>query len=113
MKFRIGNNRKEKILSFSSILPDVIEDLEIKDSFVIENLREKWPVYTGKTISAHSQPERIFKKVLFISVDHSIYANELSLLKSGILKKIKSDFGDDFIVNLKFEIKMIKWKITE
>ena len=113
MKFRIGNNRKEKIVSFSSILPDIISDLDMQDSFIIENLREKWPLYTGKTISAHSQPERIFKKVLFISVDHSIYANELSLLKSGILKKIKNDFGNDFITNVKFEIKAIKWKINK
>jgi len=46
-------------------------------------------------------------------VDHSIYANELSLLKSGILKKIKNDFGEDFITNIKFEIKLIKWKVSK
>lgn len=113
MKFRVGNNRKKKVISFSSILPDVIEDLDLGDSFIIENLREKWPHYTGNVISAHSQPGRIFKKVLFITVDHSIYANELSLLKNSILTKICNDFGNDFITNIKFEIKMIKWKVKK
>ncbi len=111
MKFRVGDNRKKKLISFSSILPDIIEDLDLHDSFIIENLREKWPLYTGVTISAHSQPDRIFKKVLFITVDHSVYANELSLMKSGILKKIKDDFGNDFINNIKFDVKTIKWKL--
>lgn len=113
MKFRLGNNRKKQVVSFSSILPDVIEDLDLEDSFVIENLREKWPLYTGAVISAHSQPGRIFNKTLFVTVDHSIYANELSLLKGGILKKICNDFGSDFIRNIKFEVKMIKWKVNK
>lgn len=113
MKFRLGNNRKERLVSFSSILPDVIEDLDIQDSFIIENLREKWPFYTGNTISAHSQPDRIFKKFLFITVDHPVYANELSLMKNGILKKIKNDYGNDFITNIKFDVKTIKWKLKK
>jgi hypothetical protein len=113
LKFRVGDNRKKKVISFSSILPDVIEDLDLEESFIIENLREKWPIYTGSVISAHSQPGRIFKKVLFVTVDHSIYANELSLLKGNILKKICNDFGNDFIKNIKFEIKMIKWKVNK
>jgi len=113
LKFRIGHNRKKKLMSFSSILPDVIEDLDLHDSFVIENLREKWPIYTGVTISTHSQPDRIFKKVLFITVDHPVYANELSLMKNGILNKIKNDFGNNFITNIKFDVKTIKWKLSK
>lgn len=113
MKFRIGHNRKKKLVSFSSILPDIIEDLDLHDSFIIENLREKWPFYTGATISAHSQPDRIFKKFLFITVDHPAYANDLSLMKNVILNKIKNDFGNDFITNIKFDVKTIKWKVKK
>lgn len=89
-----------------------MEDLDIKDSFIIQELKEKWPAYVGNILSAHSFPDRIFNKYLFINVDHSAYAGELSIHAGEILKKIKSDYGDNFIRSIKFEVKKSKWRST-
>lgn len=110
MKFRFGENRKNAVVTFSNIVSDLMEDLDIKDSFIIQELKEKWPVYVGNILSSHSFPDRIFNKYLFINVDHSAYAGELSIHSSEILKKIKIDYGDNFIKAVKFEVKKSRWR---
>lgn len=104
MRFRIKEERKKEMLTFESILPEIIDDLKLEESFFITSLKEKWESYVGKTLSVHSVPDRIFKKTLFVSVDHSAYSNELSLHSTAILKKIGDDFGPEFLYNIRFEI---------
>lgn len=110
MKFRFGEKRKSNVVTFSNIIPELIEDLEIKDSFIIEELKERWPSYVGNILSVHSNPERIFNKFLFINVDHSAYAGELSLHTYEIMKKIKNDYGDNFIKSIRYEVKKSRWR---
>jgi len=110
LKFRFGENRKNNIITFSNIVPDLMEDLDIKESFIIDELKLKWPLYVGNILSAHSHPDRIFNKYLFINVDHSAYSGELSIHSSEILKKIKIDYGDNFIKSIKFEVKKSRWR---
>ncbi len=112
MKFRFGENRKNTMVTFSNIVSDLMDDLDIKDSFIIQDLKQKWPSYVGNTLSTHSFPDRIFNKYLFINVDHSAYAGELSIHSAEILKKIKSDYGENFIKSIKFEVKKSRWRNT-
>ena len=109
MKFRFGDKRKNQVTSFSGIIPDLMEEFNLDESYLIETLAEKWPQYVGSILSTHSSPDRMFKKILFVKVDHSAYSNELSLHQNNILKKIKDDFGSDFINSIRFEIKKSRW----
>ena len=104
MKFRLGSERNNRTLSFSDILPDVIDDLNLQETLFIENIRDKWESYVGRILSAHSKPDRLFRKILFVKVDHSVYANELSLHSGNILNKLKADFGPQVIESVRFEI---------
>ena len=110
MKFRVGEDRKNKLVTFGNLVSDLMDDLDIKDSFIIEELKSRWPSYVGNILSTHSFPERIFNKNLFINVDHSIYAGELSIHSGEILKKIKIDYGESFIKAVKFEVKKSRWR---
>ena len=109
MKFKIGDSRIMKPVSFGSILPSVIEELNLQDSFIIENIRKLWEDICGGILSTHSRPDRIFKKTLFISVDHSIYSNELYMMKEKIIDLVNTKVAPDIIRNMKTEIKRIKW----
>lgn len=110
MNFRLGEDRKNKTIQFSNLISDLVDDLELKDSFIIVGLKEKWPFYVGNILSSHSFPDRIYNSFLFINVDHSAYAGELSIHAADILRKIKSDFGDTLIKSIKFEIKKSRWR---
>jgi hypothetical protein len=110
LKFRFGEDRKNRVVSFGNLVTDLMDDLYIKDSFIIEELKSKWPSYVGNILSTHSFPERIFNKNLFINVDHSTFAGELSIHSGEILKKIKNDYGENFIKAVKFEVKKSRWR---
>jgi hypothetical protein len=109
MKFRVGKNRKNKIISYDSILPDVISDLNIKEEFIIGNIRSGWKEIIGNILYTHSMPDRIFKGFLFIACDHSAYANDILLMKDNIMKKVNEMFPYSAVKNIKIEIKNIKW----
>jgi len=104
MKFRFDDKRNNQVTAFNSLLPDIIDDLDIKESFFITTIKEKWESYVGRTMSVHSTPDRIFNRTLFVSVDHSVYANDLSLHSGKILVKIRDEFGSDFISKIRFEV---------
>lgn len=113
MKFKVGSNkiqRNKGITSFSNILPDVVEKYEMKDSFNIEKLKEAWSFIVGDLMATHSYPDRFFKHTLFIIADHSVYSNELMILKSKILKKLKDRFPNNPFGNMRVEIKKSKWR---
>ncbi len=109
MKFRFGDTRKKQTLSFSNIIPDIIDELDLNDSFFLERISENWPEYVGTILSSHSTPDRIFRNILFIRVDHSAYSNELSMHQNRILKKIKDDFGSGYINAIRFEVRKSRW----
>ncbi len=109
MKFRFGDIRKNQTLSFNNIIPDIIDELDLNESFFLERIAEKWPEYVGNILSSHSTPDRIFSNILFIRVDHSAYSNELSMHQDRILRKIKDDFGSGFINAIRFEVRKSRW----
>ncbi len=109
MKFRIGNNRKNKTVDFGSIESDIIKELGIEESFTIEHMRSLWKDLVGEIIATHSIPDRIFKRTLFVSVDHSTYANELIMMKDIILQRLHEKMHNTTIKNVKVEIKKVIW----
>jgi predicted nucleic acid-binding Zn ribbon protein len=113
MKFRVGNNRKNRILGFDSLLPEIVKEFQVENSFLIEQIRSFWPKMVGNTVAVHSLPQRIFKKTLFVTVDHSVYANELIMAKDFILEAISRQIAVNLIKNIKIEIKRINWKMEK
>ncbi len=109
MKFRIKEERQGKVVPFNSTLISILEEFDLKDSFLMEKLRSVWEKTVGNIISTHSIPDRIFKKILFIFVDHSIYANELSLMKDSILEGINKEFGFEVIKDIRVTTKRLNW----
>ncbi len=109
MKFRIGEKRKNGLFSFDAILPDIINEFNLEKSFTIEDILSKWSSIVGDIISTHSKPDRIFKKILFVAVDHSVYGNEIALMKEAIINRIHVEFSYQIIRDIKVEIKRIQW----
>jgi hypothetical protein len=109
MKFKIGEKRRNGIHSFVEILPGIIHEYELEKSFTIEELIAQWSSIVGDIISTHSKPDRIIKKTLIVSVDHSVYANEIILMKDTILHVIQNKLPFLIIHDIRAEIKKIRW----
>ena len=113
MKFRVGENKVERfgsVVSFSNMLPSVTEKYDIKNSFTIETLRESWPTIVGTIMATHSYPDRLYKHTLFVIADHSIFSNELMMMKTNILKKMKNMFPNNPFGNMRVEVQKAKWR---
>ncbi len=110
MKFRVGKNRNNRIANYQDIFSEMVKEFNFEDSFFIENIKNIWADVVGKILSAHSYPDRVYKNILFVSVDHNIYANELVMMKDNILEIINNKTNNNIIKNIKFEVKISKWK---
>ena len=90
MKFRFNENRTGKQLAVKDLLTDLVKEIHLEDAFSIEYIKEKWPDIAGSILSTHSIPNRIYGNTLFIEADHSVFVNDLSMMKKIILNKISS-----------------------
>ncbi len=109
MKFRIGNKRKNGTLTFKDILPDIIQEYDMEKSFTIELLTSKWYSIVGDIISTHSMPDRLFKNILYVAADHSVYAGEIAVIKEDIMGLINKMFPHLSLKDIRIEIKPLRW----
>jgi len=110
MRFKFKEERQAKTISINSTLSLILEEFGLKDSLVIGKIRAKWQNIVGDLMAIHSIPDRIFKNILFISVNHSVYANEISFMKELIIKEINEVFGSNEIKDIRLETKKLDWQ---
>ena len=60
-----------------------------------------WENLVGERIAAHTQPQKIKDKIVYISCDNSTWATELRYLQREILRKIADRLGPDVIAELR------------
>ncbi len=110
MKFKIKIKRNKNTLSFKRLLPEILKEMKIENIFSIESLSASWEDIVGKIIASHSRPDRIYKHTLFIAVDHSVFSNDIIMMKDIILKNINKIYLSNSVSNIKVEIKKLRWE---
>jgi len=63
-----------------------------------------WDEVVSDTIKKHTKPIKIQRKIIYVSVDNSVWANELNYLKEDIIKKINDKSGEKVITDIKFKV---------
>lgn len=109
MKFRFRDKRKNKILPINSLLNSIVTEFDLEERFLFESIKTAWKEIVGEILSTHSIPNRIFRNNLYITADHSVYSNEILLLKDSIKNRIAEEMGFKAINNIKVEVKSINW----
>lgn len=76
----------------------IVEDL-LRDRGWSEKLHERhvydvWESVVGVTIAAQSAPVSLTGGILRVDVSHPVVSNELSLMKTKIIEKLKSELGN-------------------
>lgn len=109
MRFSFGEKRRGAACSFADLLSDIITENNLEKSFTIEELIAEWDVIVGDIISTHSRPERIHRRLLIIAVDHSVYGNEIMVMKDMIMQRIRARFPWIHIDDIRVDIKALRW----
>jgi predicted nucleic acid-binding Zn ribbon protein len=109
MKFRFREKRENRTVSFGGLMHSLLAEFHLEESYLIERIRAGWPDVVGDIIATHSLPAKIANNTLFLSVDHPVYSNELSLMRDAVAQKINTMLGAPIVKNIKVEIKRIDW----
>lgn len=112
MKFRYKEKRYNRTIACSQILQDVASEIGLTEDFILEHVRSIWQKAVGDIIATHSYPYRIVNRVLCVVVDHPIYANEISLSQTLIIKRLSEISGSTAIDSLKCTVKKKSYRKT-
>ena len=89
-----------------SMLPDAIDRREVLRAARAQRVLQRWPEIVGEMLASRSQPDKVDRGTLWVSVQGSAWAQELRMLETQILAKITAISGDDtLITELRFGVR--------
>ena len=72
----------------SEFLPDLLDELKLSDKIIEQKAILLWDRAMGKEIKKHTKPYNIEDGLLVVLVDNSAWMNELTFLRTEIIKKL-------------------------
>lgn len=96
--------RMKNPTSIGLILPKVLDALGIKKGVEAHKSFIFWDKVVGNQIAKHTKPISVKRGTLFVKVEGSVWANELSLLKGKIIRKLNTLIGYESIKDIVFKI---------
>jgi predicted nucleic acid-binding Zn ribbon protein len=109
MKFRFKSKRHGNVVQFDDLMDGLVQEYKLEKLFTIEMIRSIWSEIVGDIMSTHSIPDRVNNGILFITVDHSIYANELIMMQDTILSKLHEQFSMVKLNKIKIAVGKLSW----
>ena len=91
-----------KALPISEILASVFRDLGLTKKLSRQRAVVDWADVVGARVASHSRALRMEGGLLFVGVDSSVWAQELSLMKRRILRELNGRIGEDVIEDVHF-----------
>ena len=87
------------------ILKATLEKWELTTQFKRHELMGAWPDLVGERTAEKSRTVKLLGEILVVEVDHPAWVQELNLLKFEILKKIRKNYPQAGIKNIRFTLK--------
>ncbi len=88
----------------SGILVNLIKQYGLEGKMLEYTLSEKWAQIAGSIIAAHTRPDAIRYRKLYIIVDSNAWLQELSFYKKDLITKINNYFGNKVISDISFKV---------
>ena len=87
----------------TELLSDILESNSL--GFAIKNTRVVmlWEKAVSKEIARQTEAIKIYRKVLYVEVKSSVWAQELRFLKGAIITKLNSMAGYDALHDIQFK----------
>ena len=91
-----------RVEPIGKILRDVVADLGIRKKLEQQRAVVEWEEVVGQRVAAHSRATRVDAGRLFVEVDSSVWAQELSLMKRHILREMNARVGKGVVETVHF-----------
>ncbi|MBI5855122.1 MAG: DUF721 domain-containing protein [Nitrospirae bacterium] len=93
--------------SFAAVLDRLAPRLGLETKLWEMRLQQRWPAIVGERIAAHTHPERIWFKKLYVLVESSVWSQQLLFLKRDLLQKIGQATESHLVEDLIFRVGVI------
>jgi hypothetical protein len=110
LKFRFKEKRISSVVEIDKAIDQFCNEIGLQRERIVESLKRIWKDIVGSILSAHSLPVNFYNGVLTVYVDHSVFANDIILMKEMIIKIIKEKGFKMAIVDIRVEVKRIRWE---
>jgi hypothetical protein len=90
--------------SVSAVLATVAKRLGLETKLLEFQLRRDWPRIVGQPIAAHTRPDQIRFKKLYLLVENSVWMQQLTFLKPALLAKINEAAGTELVTEIVLRI---------
>ena len=87
--------RKQPPQRVGSLVTRVLGDLGLDASARVVRLAERWEQAVGAEVARHSQPTALDRETLEVSVDSSVWCQQLQLQRGEILAALQRVAGAD------------------
>ncbi|MEK6803258.1 MAG: DUF721 domain-containing protein [Nitrospirota bacterium] len=95
---------QSRLDSFGSILAGVAHRLGLESKLFEARLRRQWPDIVGEPIAAHTRPDHIRFKKLYVLVHNSVWLQQLTFLKPVLLEKVNAMAGQPLVTEIVLRI---------
>ncbi|WP_447975199.1 DUF721 domain-containing protein [Nitrospira sp. Kam-Ns4a] len=86
--------------SVTSILQDLVHRYGIETKLLERRLRRCWPEIAGEVIAAHTRPDQIRYRKLYLLADSSAWLQHLTFLKPALIEKVNATAGSPVVTDL-------------
>lgn len=93
--------------SLATVLDRLAPRLGLQAKLWELRLQQRWPEILGDLIAAHTHPERIRFKKLYVLVENSVWSQQLTFLKRELLEKIARATEPGLVEDLVFRVGVI------
>ncbi|HKW85602.1 MAG TPA: DUF721 domain-containing protein [Nitrospiraceae bacterium] len=90
--------------SVSSILTNIAPRFGMEAKLMEWRLRRHWLEIAGEQIAAHTRPDQIRFKKLYLIVGNSVWLQQLMFLKPTLLEKINEAAGSQLVSDILFRV---------
>ena len=95
---------KEGFTKVKEVLSETLKGFKVDELFRVHPIWSRWGELVGPSIASKTHPDFVQGKTLVVSVENSVWMQELEMQKRGFLRKIAD-------MKLPFEISEIRFRL--
>lgn len=92
MSRRRGRSQPERL---GALVPRVLGDLGLEEAARALRVAERWEAVVGEEVARHSRPTGLRGNVLEVTVDSSVWSQQLQMRRPELLASLREALGPD------------------
>ena len=97
--------RKSSAKKASDVLPEIVKELRLDRRQAETEILKVWNHLMDPNVAAHAQPTGLNKGTLFVTVDSSVWLDEIvRYRRREILQRLQHSFGSEVIRKISFRV---------